>query len=183
MLDAVKYSRIVVLGATGSGKTTFAEEIGQRLGLPHIELDALHWNANWTPADKQEFQSRIIRALVGEQWVVDGNYSVARDLIWSRATTLVWLDYSFPRTFWRLARRTVRRIATRETLWSDNRESVRSAFFSSDSIFFWLFKSYWKMRREYPVLFKQPEYAHLEVRHFRSPQEARVWLQNLYSPA
>lgn len=175
----VTHSRIVVLGVTGSGKTTFATQIGQRLGVPHIELDSLHWDANWTPAGKEEFRSKVAKALTGERWVVDGNYSVVRDLVWGRATTLVWLDYSFPRTFWRLARRTVRRIVRKELLWNGNRESARSAFFSADSIFVWLFRSYWKNRKEYPALFKQPEYAHLYVIQFRTPHEAQEWVETL----
>ncbi len=38
--------RIVVVGTTGSGKTTLAAQLALIAGCPHIELDALHWEPN-----------------------------------------------------------------------------------------------------------------------------------------
>ena len=39
--------RIAVIGVTGSGKTTLAQNLAELLGLVHIELDAIHWGPNW----------------------------------------------------------------------------------------------------------------------------------------
>jgi len=168
-----------VIGVTGSGKTTFARELAQRLGSPHVELDALHWEPNWTEAPLDTFRARVAQALSGDRWVVDGNYGKARDIIWSRADTIVWLDYALPIILWRLWWRTLRRMITREELWSGNRESARGAFFSRDALFAWAIKTYPRRRREYPVLLKQPEYAHLTLVHLRSPRETRQWVENL----
>ncbi len=88
--------RIAVIGTTGSGKTTLARQISNRLGIPHVELDALHWEPNWAEPSAEVFRDRVDRALRGDAWVVDGNYSIARDLIWTRAATIVWIDYALP---------------------------------------------------------------------------------------
>jgi len=100
--------RIVVVGTTGSGKTTLAGELARRLEVPHVELDALHWEPGWTEAPTDLFRERVTHALSGEAWVADGNYSAVRDIVWSRADTIVWLDYSLPTMLYRLARRTFR---------------------------------------------------------------------------
>jgi adenylate kinase family enzyme len=64
-----------VIGSTGSGKTTFARALAQRLGIPHIELDALFWQPNWTMTAPDEFKQRVAAALGAGEWVVDGNYN------------------------------------------------------------------------------------------------------------
>ena len=124
------YQRIAVIGTTGSGKTTLARAVAVQLDTPHVELDALHWGPNWTSPAHLELRARVGAALNSERWVVDGNYSKVRDIIWARADTIVWLDYSLPLTLWRLTRRTLRRLAKREVLWNGNRESWRQQFLS-----------------------------------------------------
>jgi len=168
--------RINVVGTTGSGKTTTARHLAERLGIPHVEMDALNWGPNWTPADREVLRERVAQALVGEAWVVDGNYSSVRDIVWGRADTIVWLDYSLPVTMVQLLRRTVRRVATKEELWSGNRERFWNNFFTRDSILWWGLTTYRRRRREYPLLLARPEYAHLAVVHLRSPRAARRWL-------
>lgn len=173
--------RIAVVGTSGSGKTTLARRLSGRLGVPHVELDALHWGPAWTPADTDVFAERTAQALSGPSWVTDGNYSKVRHVVWSRAETLVWLDYALPVVLARGVWRTVRRVVTREELWNQNREEFAASFLSRDSIILWILKTYRRRRREYPVLFAKPEYAHLRVVHLRSPREAEHWLQGLPS--
>ncbi|MBN1179738.1 MAG: adenylate kinase [Anaerolineae bacterium] len=169
--------RIVVVGTTGSGKTTLAGQLARRIGCPHVELDALHWEPNWTEAPLERFRARTCEALSGACWVTDGNYSKVRDIVWGRADTLVWLDYSLAVVFWRLFRRAVRRIATQEELWGGgNRETFRKQFLSRDSLFVWALKTYRRRKREYATLPVQPEYAHLRVIRLRSPRETAAWL-------
>jgi len=172
--------RINVVGTTGSGKTTTARQLAERLGIPHVEMDALNWGPNWTPAEREVLRARTAQALVGEAWVVDGNYGSVRDIVWGRADTIVWLDFCLLVTMIQLTRRTVRRVATREELWSGNRERFWNSFFTRDSILWWGLTTHRRRRREYPVLLAQPEYAHLAVVHLRSPRAARKWLAGIH---
>ena len=53
---------------------------------------------------------------------------------------------------WRLLRRTIRRIATQEELWdTGNRESLRGAFFSRDSILLWALKTHRRNRQRFAL--------------------------------
>ncbi len=85
--------RIVVVGVSGAGKTALARLLARRLDLSHIELNALFWEANWTQVTSEVFRERVAQALCADRWVVDGNYNQVRDLTWSQADTVVWLDY------------------------------------------------------------------------------------------
>ena len=165
--------RIAVVGVTGCGKTTFAAALAAALDLVHMELDALHWEPDWIPADLAVFRDRVARALAGDRWVADGNYGKVRDLVWGRADTVIWLDYSFPLVFARLGRRTLVRVQTGEELWNGNRERWRDQFLSGDSLFLWAIKSYPKHRRTYPALLASPPYRHLRLVRLRSPRQAQ----------
>ena len=175
----IRMRRIVIVGTSGSGKTTVARQLSQRLAIPHIELDALYLEVNWTAASPIVFQERTIQALSGDAWIIDGNYSSVRNIIWSRAETIVWLDYSLWTIMRQLLRGTFRRILTQEELWNGNREPIRTIFFSKDSILLWALQTYRRWGREYPVLFSKPEYAHLQVVHLHSLRATREWLASL----
>ena len=134
--------RVVVVGITSSGKSTLGASIAELLGVAFIELDALHWRPGWVAEDATVFRSKVDGATAGGRCVVAGNYSQIRDLTWGRADTIVWLDFSFRLILWRLTRRTVRRIVTKEELWNGNRETFRASFMSKDSLYVWLFQTY-----------------------------------------
>ena len=167
--------RVVIVGTTGAGKTTFGKTLAGRLGATLVELDALYWGANWTPAP--DFVARVEQALEAECWVVDGNYNnQVQPYVLANADTLVWLDYSFGTKFWRLFRRTCRRALRRERLWNGNTETLTKAFLSRESIFVWFFKTHWKQRQRYEKLLPElPEY--LTVYRLVEPRDAEQLLK------
>lgn len=176
-------SRIAVVGTTGTGKTTLAQTLAQRFHLPFVELDALYWGPNWAPASMEDFRAQVKQEVLKNAWVLDGNYSRARDLIWPRTQTMIWLDYSLPLVICRLTTRTFRRIFTREELWNGNRETVKGAFFQRDSLFLWAIRTHRPHRRQFETALQRPEYAHLTVIRHHSPREASLWLANLDTPS
>ena len=168
-----------MVGTTGTGKTMVARAVAQHLELPHIELDALYWDANWTGVSEDVFVERVLAAIRGERWVVDGNYSRVRGLVWARAETVVYLDYPFWRVFWQLLQRTIRRSQSGEELWSGNRELLRRSIFSRDSILVWMLQTYHRRQKQYAELFQKPEFAHLQVVHLEAPPQTAEWLAQL----
>jgi adenylate kinase family enzyme len=169
-------ARVVVIGTSCVGKTRFAQSLAHVLSFPHIELDAFYWQPQWVPRLPDHFRALVAQALSEERWVTDGNYGEVRDIVWSRATTVIWLDYAFPLVFWRALSRTVRRVITREELFANNRESLRLAFFSRDSILWWVLTTFRRRRRQYQRLFDAPTFPHLSYVQFRKPSEAERFL-------
>ena len=171
--------RIAVVGTSGSGKTTLAAALADRFGTPHVELDAYRHGPNWVPTPDDAFRRNVCDRLSGERWVADGNYHWVRDVVWGRATALVWLDYPFPVVFWRLFRRTMVRSITGAELWNGNREVLWRHFLTRDSLFLWAFQTHWSRRKAFSKLLAAPEYRHLAVLRFRSPKATDAWLNTI----
>lgn len=174
MSHGIRYNRVCVIGTTASGKTRFARELAGRMRCEHIELDALYHDPNWTEVPWDEFCIRAEKRLAGERWVCDGYYA-NRARQFEKSDLVVWLDYPFRIVLFRVLRRTLRRVFIHEELWNGNRETLRKTF-SRESIVLWVFQTYWKRRREMPVVLGYCETPHLRFQH---PREARAWLARL----
>ncbi|MFM8939636.1 MAG: hypothetical protein ACKOEY_06465, partial [Phenylobacterium sp.] len=88
--------RISIMGVSGAGKSTLAAARAAPRGLERVARVARNrrpGGGDRHAEDPQAFVDRVEAATQGERWVTDGNYSVCQDLIWSRATDVIWLDY------------------------------------------------------------------------------------------
>jgi adenylate kinase family enzyme len=117
---------VSVVGNSGSGKTTLGRALAARLGVPFVELDAIHHLPGWEPIEVTEFRKTVGEIADGDGWVIDGNYSAVRDLVWARADTVVWFDLPRHTVIRQVLWRTIRRGVTREELWNGNREQLSS---------------------------------------------------------
>ena len=84
--------RILVIGSSGSGKSTFARHLGEATGLEVIHLDKLFWNPNWIETSKDEWKIKVKKALQGDSWIIDGNYSGTMDVRLPACDTVIFLD-------------------------------------------------------------------------------------------
>ena len=167
--------RVAVIGTAGSGKTVFSADLAARLGVPHVELDALFWLPGWQQPDEADFRARVETATDGQGWVVDGNYSRVRDLVFGRSDTVVWLDLPLRTCLWRVVRRTLARARYREVLWGTNREGMHSIV-GRDSLVWWVVTTHRRRRRQNAAAFADPAHAHLRRLHFTSNRAAQAWL-------
>lgn len=175
----IEFERVAGVGSSCSGKTTLARDLANLLGASHIELDAIYWEADWKPRPMPDFRHLVEQAVSADRWVLDGNYSTVRDLVWPRATAVVWLNDPFLLVSSRALSRTLRRALTREELYSGNRESFRKAFLSSDSILLWVITSFRRHRREFAALRGSRTFPHIHFRELRGPSEASRLLSSL----
>ncbi|WP_197443636.1 AAA family ATPase [Maioricimonas rarisocia] len=179
-LPPAEQCRIAVVGTSGSGKTTLARAVAQRLGIPHIELDSLHWLPDWQMRPNDELRALVQERVAGPAWVVDGNYrNKVQDLVISRANVFVWLNYSRSVVMRRVIWRTFVRAVTRRRLFSGNREQLRTVLFSRDSIVRWAWTSHAVNHRTYRQLVDHDLPEHVSLFEHTTPTETAAWLRPL----
>lgn len=164
--------RVLVVGQSGSGKTTLARLLAARLGVAHVELDALFHGAGWQP--RPSFETDVDAATTGPRWVVDGNYGAVRDLLWARADTVVWLDLPRWLTTSRALRRSVARAALRVPLWNDNRERWSTMLRATHPVR-WSWQTHARHRAEYERRLADPRWSGLQVVRLRTRASVRAW--------
>ena len=152
-----------------------AGRISGRTGLPHTELDSIFHQADWTPIPTDEFRERVDAVTSTPGWVICGNYTVVRDILWERADTVIAFDLPRATNMWRVLRRTVSRLLKRQVLWNGNRETLRNilAFHDEDrSILRWAWSAHGRKHREIADIIQDPQWRDKTLLVIRNQQDA-----------
>ncbi|MEM7096252.1 MAG: AAA family ATPase [Actinomycetota bacterium] len=175
--------RVAIVGNSGSGKTTLAQEVAEKTGATHIEIDAYFHLPGWEEKDGDLMRAELTAATEAtEHWVADGNYrNRGGAIIRERADTIVFFD--LPRTIVmkRVVGRTVRRAITRQELWNGNREPLTN-FYRWDperNIIRWSWVNHDTYSRQYRSAMTDGTWDHAEVVHVQRPDDAQEWLDGL----
>ena len=164
-----------------------AKALSTRLGIPHIELDALNWQPGWRGLNVEEpdrWSAVVAEAVAGEAWVVDGNYSVvARVHTLPRATDVVWLDYPRRVLLQRVVRRSIVRALSGQELWAGtgNRESF-ARWLRWDHPIRYTWDTFARNRALRAELFESEMLSRARKHRFLSPGETNAWMNALGAP-
>ncbi|MFY9667348.1 MAG: hypothetical protein WAK44_05315 [Trebonia sp.] len=177
--------RVSVVGTSGSGKSTLARELAEILGVPHLELDAVHHQPGWAPLPTDEFRRIIAARAAAGGWVIDGNYGRVRDLVWARADTVVWLDLPKRTVMRQVVWRTLRRVALRRELWNGNRERWRNflTWNPEQSVISWAWHKHAPDHAKYAAAAASPASAHLRFIRLASRRDIARFLDDARSEA
>ena len=85
--------KIIIIGCPGGGKSTLARELNKLTEIPLYHLDMMYWNADRTIVEKPIFLERLAKAMSGESWIIDGNYSSTMEMRIAACDTVILLDY------------------------------------------------------------------------------------------
>ena len=175
----IGFTRINVVGSSGSGKSTIGKKIAQTLDLPYVESDELFWLPDWTEPPEEQFLATVKAVVAKDCWVLDGNYSRTIPIKWPRTHAVVWADLPYPVIFWQVLLRTLRRSITQEELWAGNRESLTKAFFSRDSILLWSLSNMKRVRKGYEGAMSRDDLKHIRFIRLRSRSDVAAFLRQL----
>lgn len=163
--------KILITGTTCTGKTTLGRKLSAKTSIPQLDLDDIHFLPNWVEKESDVFIQDVNIALENHQnWIVTGSYqSLLKDTVWQQATLIVWLDYPLHLILRRYFKRTYRRVFLKEKCCGENYETLGRTF-SKESLFLWIFKSYWHKKRRMK-LWKETDFSHKEWMVFKSPKD------------
>lgn len=174
---------VLIVGPSCAGKSTLADTLSERLGLRVVELDGLAFDPGWVRVSAEEFEERVAEATDEEGWIAPGNYYAIRHVLWPRAGTAIWLDFSYGTVIPRMARRTWRRWRSKELLWGNNRENFWAHFLPNDRSLLWFtIRTLRNRRKRLEGAMADPEWQHLSWMRFRSTRELERWVESLPAP-
>mgnify|MGYP000039115669 FL=1 len=162
--------KIIVLGCSGSGKSTFSRKLHELTGLPLTHLDNVWWKADRTHISRDEFDKALDRILQGKEWIVDGDYSRTYDIRFRACDTVFFLDFSEEQCMNGIVERIGKKRS--DIPWTEN---------ALDPELVTLVKEYRTENR--PVLYDLiKKYNQKQVIIFKSRAQADEWLnQGIYS--
>ncbi len=87
-----KMQKVIVIGCSGSGKSTFSKKLRDRSGLPLYHLDLIYWREDGTVLDKDELDIRLDGIISEDSWIIDGNYSRTMEKRMAACDTVFFFD-------------------------------------------------------------------------------------------
>lgn len=164
-------TKIVVLGVSASGKSTFARSLAKKTFIPIMHMDMHMWQPGWNYVGNEATVAIIKEAAKRDRWIIEGYIEKeAREELFNSADTILYLDYSGWVASWRYIRR-----------WLTHRKEPRPELPGSpDKFSFKFLKLVFTKGEVYRLeqLFKSGKWDN-KITRFKTPKEAEQLLQSL----
>lgn len=103
-----KMQKVLVIGCCGAGKSTFSKKLQAILNVELIHLDQYYHKPNWEEPKKEQWEEIVNNLVQKPSWIMDGNYGGTFDVRFKEADTIIYLDYSTIKCFWRVIKRIIK---------------------------------------------------------------------------
>lgn len=164
--------RVMIVGCGGAGKSTLAQQLGEKTGLPVVHLDRLFWKPGWVERDREEFDVLLRQEMSKDEWIMDGNFNRTLPERLSRCDTVIYLDYSRLTCLWGVLKRVLTTYGTvRPDMGDGCPERIDFDFLK------WVWNFNRNKREGYYRQFR--EVSHAQVLIFKNRRATKRFLRNL----
>lgn len=167
------YSKILVVGSPGAGKSTLAEAVAYRLALPYAGINGYRWQTDWKPTPPSRYNRLVDMVLNQAAWVMDDCMQERAAEIWPQADVVIWLDYSLSLVLSRITRRNLGWWMSGKYIWGANQMTLRRAVGGILEAT----REYGQTRRRIELLFLERDPS--RRMRFTEPQQETQWLRLL----
>jgi adenylate kinase family enzyme len=101
-------TRIMIIGSGGSGKSTFAAELGKLAQLPVYHLDAYYWRPGWVATPNEEWDQFLKQLVLEDEWIIDGNYGRTLEIRMNKSDVIIFFDLPPWITTYRVIKRRIK---------------------------------------------------------------------------
>jgi adenylate kinase family enzyme len=164
-------NKIVVVGVSASGKSTFTRKLAVKTNLPAVYMDAIMWKPGWVYVGDNETVEKLEEVSLTDKWIIEGYISKdARTFVFDRADTIIYLDYSPWVSVWRYIKR-----------WWKHRKSARPELEGSPEKFSFKFlKLVWNKGEAISLnKFLDKVTKKEKIIILKSPKETKRFLENI----
>jgi len=169
---AMAILKIVIVGASAAGKTTFARALSEKINIPATFMDEIMWNPGWNYVGDQQVKSTLDEIVGTQQWLIEGYIAnAARANLFTQADQIIYLDYSGWIMAWRYIKRTLQ-----------YRKNPRPELPGSPETFSWKFLKLVFTKGEtlkLEELFRKNPEINSKVLRFRTPKQASMYIKEL----
>jgi adenylate kinase family enzyme len=164
--------KIMVIGSCGAGKTILAIQLNGKINIPIIHLDKEYWKPGWKETQKEEWQEKQKKLVDNESWIIDGNYGGTFDIRFSKADTVIFLDYNRYICLYRVIKRWLKNIGK-------NRVDMGEGCIEKIDLQFIKFVWEFPKKSRYKIIKKLEEYNEIKKIILKSPKEAKLFLKKV----
>lgn len=100
--------KILIIGNSGAGKTTFAHKLARKLNLPLVHLDKLYWHGEWQRLSNEDFDFLVQKELEKPEWIIDGNFNRTISHRMKYCDTIIFFDFNTISCLWGITKRLIK---------------------------------------------------------------------------
>ncbi|MES2122452.1 MAG: DNA topology modulation protein [Chlamydiota bacterium] len=163
--------RFVLFGLPGSGKSTFAVKLSNKLNIPVHHLDRHMFEAGGKKRDKQEFLALQKAMLVEDSWIIEGCAMSTLEIRFAKADIVIYFHLPRLLCMWRV----LKRVFFHDKTLCDTADGCTKVISWEILKYIWNFE---KEKRE-SIEALRKKYPHAEFRIFQTSHDANQYILSM----